>query len=237
MGKVALVTGAAGSGIGRSTALALARDGYDVSVNFRSDESAADEVARAAREFGVTSSTVQADLFDLAQAEALIPTVVEMFGRLDALVIGPGAGWHPEPPDQLAAEDALADTRQEVLPVFALMPHAISAIAAQGGGRIVGIATNQRLPSPSYAYNAAKQARTAALLGLVDPCWRQRITVNVVAPGPVNPIATLAEAASANRDFPRHLPSISPQDIAEIVAFLCSDKARFITGNVVGTYF
>ena len=113
MRKVALVTGAGGSGIGRSTALALARDGFDVAVNFRSDESAANDVAKAARELGVTSSTVQADLFDLAQAEALVPRVVEMFGRLDALIIGPGAGWHPEPPDQLAAEDALADTRQE----------------------------------------------------------------------------------------------------------------------------
>lgn len=237
MGKVALVTGASGSGIGRSTALTLARDGFNIAVNFRSDEAAANAVVEAVRGLGVAAAAVRADLFDLAQAQALVPRVIETFGRLDALVIGPGAGWHPEPPDHLAAEDALADTRQEVLPVFALMPQAIAAMAAQGGGRIVGIATNPRLPSPSYAYNTAKQARTAALLGMVDLCWRKRITVNVVAPGPVDAIPTLAEAVALNGDFSRSTASISPQDIAEIVAFLCSDRGRFITGNVVGTYF
>lgn len=236
MGRVALVTGAAGRGIGRSVALALARDGYDIALTYRSSDAAADEVAGAINELGRRAEPIRSDLFDVAACEALVPQVLRAFGRLDVLVIGPGADWHPEPPESLDPNHALADARQEMLPVFALAPAAIAAMSATGG-RIVGIGTNERLPSPSYAYNTAKRARTAALLGLAGACWKHRITVNVVAPGPVEPLGAIGEAMAMTADFSATGPAVSPQDIAEIVAFLCSDKGRYVTGNEIGTQF
>lgn len=237
MTKLALVTGGTGRGIGRSIALALARDGYDVALTYRSGEEAAKGVVEILRGMGRRAEAFRSDLFSLADCAALIPAVLAAFGRLDALIIGPGADWHPESPEQLDPQAALQDALQEIEPVLALVPGAIAAMKESGGGRIVGIASNERIPSPSYAYNTAKKARVGALLGLVDTCWTHRITVNAVSPGPVDPIGDLAAARRFNDDFHTSPAEITPQDVAEIVSFLCSEKGRYVTGNIIGTYF
>jgi NAD(P)-dependent dehydrogenase (short-subunit alcohol dehydrogenase family) len=69
-------------------------------------------------------------------------------------------------------------------------------------------------------------------MGLVAPCWTSRITVNIIAPGPIEPIQTLPAAISQAQQFPDTSIRISPQDIAELIAFLCSTKGRYLTGNI-----
>ena len=237
MAKTAIVTGASGNGIGRSAALTLARDGFDIIVNYRSKSENAEAVCEEIIKSGRNAVPVKADLFSHEECDRLINEAVFAFGRIDACVIGPGAGWNPEPVEKLNAEKSLNDVIQEVHPLYALVPRLIGEMKKAGGGRIISIASNPDLPSPSYSYNTAKNARTAAMLGLSGPCWKHRITVNVIAPGPVEHLGSFEDAVRQVSRFPADDRNISPQDIAETVSFLCSDKGRFITGNVLRYQF
>jgi 3-oxoacyl-[acyl-carrier protein] reductase len=235
--KVAVVSGASGRGIGRSVALTLAREGFSLVVNYRTNKAMAEELCAHVEAGGGKAVPVQADVFTAGGCEALVNETILHCGRLDALVVGPGAAWNPEPPDRIVPARSLQDVVQEVSPLYWLLPRVLPEMEKTGGGRIIGIASNPRLPSPSYSYNAAKNARIAAFIGLADWCWKRRITVNVVAPGPVDPLGGMEEAAAQAAALPTDARKISPQDIAETVAFLCSEKARFVTGNVIGTQF
>jgi NAD(P)-dependent dehydrogenase (short-subunit alcohol dehydrogenase family) len=86
--------------------------------------------------------------------------------------------------------------------------------------------------SPAYAYNVGKAARLQALLLAEEQMWRNGVTVNVIAPGPVAPIGSPEEAVEQCDHGPAWLArrDVSPQDIAEGVAFLCSEGGRFISG-------
>ncbi len=231
--RVAIVTGAAGGGMGRSIALTLARDGFDVIVNTRQNAEAARAVCEAVATFGVAGAPVVADVASPDGCRQLVAECLARFGRVDACVIGsPGAGWHPDPPDRLNPDDAIADSLAELSPVFALVPLVLPSMSERRWGRIVAITMNPRLPSPSHSYNVAKAARTRAVLSMADFAWKQGVTVNVVAPGPVDPLGDVSQAMRHARNGPRdqNRQPIGPQDIAEGVAFLCSENGRYITG-------
>ena len=84
-------------------------------------------------------------------------------------------------------------------------------------GRIIAIASNRRFPSPAYSYNVAKNSRIEAMLGLVNPCWNNKITVNVISPGPVDHVGSLSEAVEYVEEFPDTKIKIIPQDVAETI--------------------
>ena len=94
-GKVAVVTGATGSGLGRSIALTLAREGARVVVNYRSHAENAEQVVRYIEAQGGESLAVEADVFDDGACAHLIDAAVARFGQVDICVVGPGGGWHP----------------------------------------------------------------------------------------------------------------------------------------------
>ena len=236
MSKVALVTGASGDGIGRSTALTLARDGFHVAVNYLTHEAQAESVCSHINSNGGKSIAVQGNIFAQEECDLLINETIMNFNRLDVCVIGPGADWNAEPPERIAPSKSLNDVIQEISPIYSFLPRVVPEMRKAGAGRIIGIASNPRLPSPSYSYNVAKNARIAALMELVASCWKNRITVNVIAPGPIDHISTMEEAVSQSKAFPEK-PEVSPQDVAEIIAYLCSERGRYITGNVVTLSF
>ena len=95
------------------------------------------------------------------------------------------------------------------------------------------------IPSPSYSYNAAKAGRIEVLKLAAKEVWRMGVTVNIIGPGPVEEFSELEEAAA----FCRHKnergegSKVTPQDIAEGVAFLCSDSASYITGCILPYLF
>jgi len=234
-GRVAVVTGAAGKGMGRSIALTLAREGAKVVVNYRTSEASAAEIVAGIRHRGGTAAAVQADVFEADGCTALVAAAVAEFGRIDICVIGPGAGWHPEPIEKLDAHGALGDARQELAPVYHLLPSVLPEMYGRKWGRIIGIALHPTKLPPAFAYNAAKAARTQALLLAQEPAWQEGVTVNVIAPGPVAAIETLDEALEqcGHGAGWGDRQNISPQDIAETVAFLCSDAGGYITGCMV----
>ena len=231
-GKVALVTGAAGKGMGRSIALTLAREGASVVVNYRTSAESANAIVAHIVRCGGTAAAVQADIFDSEACERLAETAIDMYGRIDICVVGPGAGWNAEPPSQLEPAAALDDVRRELAPLFFLMPQVLPGMVERGWGRLIGLALHPREASPAYAYNVGKAARTQALLLAERQLWRHGVTVNAIAPGPVAPVESLADAVELcdHGVAWQQRGDVTPQDIAEGVAFLCSEAGRFVTG-------
>ena len=139
---------------------------------------------------------------------------------------------HPEPPDKLNASASLDDAKAELAPIFHLMPLVLPGMYERNWGRIIGLSLARPFGSPAYAYNVAKAARTQALLLMRDEAWKHGVTVNIIAPGPVAEIDNLAQAIELCDDSSarKNRSNISPQDIAEGVAFLCSDAGRFLSG-------
>jgi NAD(P)-dependent dehydrogenase (short-subunit alcohol dehydrogenase family) len=106
-------------------------------------------------------------------------------------------------------------------------------------GRIIGISLLPPYESPAYSYNVGKAARTHAMLRARDEAWRNGVTVNIISPGPAAAIESLNEAIEQCDHGPawQKRSNTSPQDIAESVAFLCSDAGRFISGCAVPFLF
>ncbi len=238
-GKVALVTGAAGSGLGRSIALTLAREGARVIINYRTNQANAQAIVDHIQSQGGSARAVSADIFSAGGCRNLVQTTIEQFGSIDICVIGPGGGWHPEAIDQLVPESALEDLHHETAPLLHLMPLVVPGMYERQWGRLIGIATHPVKLSPAYAYNVGKAARMQALLLAQDQAWPQGVTVNVIAPGPVAGISSLEAAIEQYQHGSawQNRVNLSPQDIAEGVAFLCSEAGRFITGCVLPYLF
>jgi NAD(P)-dependent dehydrogenase (short-subunit alcohol dehydrogenase family) len=131
------------------------------------------------------------------------------------------------------------DVQHELAPFLHLMPLVLPGMYERRWGRIIGIAMHPTRLSPAYAYNLGKAARIQALLLAHEQAWRNGVTMNVIAPGPVAGILTLEEAVALcdHREAWPARGNVSPQDIAEGVAFLCSEAGRFVTGCVLPYLF
>jgi NAD(P)-dependent dehydrogenase (short-subunit alcohol dehydrogenase family) len=237
--KVALVTGSAGKGMGRSIALTLAREGVKVAVNYRTSKDQAQAMVSHIKSRSGNAIAIEANVFEADDCSKLVNATIENFGRIDICVINPGAGWHPEPIDKLDSSAALEDVHNEVAPFFHLMPLILPQMYKRKWGRVIGISLLPPYESPAYSYNAGKAARTHAMLLGRDGAWRNGVTINIISPGPVPAIESLDEAVEQcdHGQAWQNRTNTSPQDIAESVAFLCSDAGRFITGCVLPFFF
>jgi NAD(P)-dependent dehydrogenase (short-subunit alcohol dehydrogenase family) len=234
-GKVAIVSGAAGRGIGRSIALTLAREGASVVVNYRTSVDSARAIVNHVASQGGRAAAFQADITQQDQCRALVDFATQEYGTIDICIIGPGGGWNPQSIEELDSMAALDDAHKELAPIYHFMPLVLPSMYERKWGRLIAIGLIPPFDSPAYAYNVAKAARTQALLIARDSAWQNGVTVNTVAPGPVGEIENLEQAI----DYCGHGPAwtgratTSPQDIAESVAFLCSESGNFISGGVL----
>jgi NAD(P)-dependent dehydrogenase (short-subunit alcohol dehydrogenase family) len=230
--KVALVTGSAGNGMGRSIALTLAREGAKVAINYRTSKDQAQTIVNHIKSLSGDAIAIEANVFEADDCRNLVNATIQHFGRIDICIVNPGAGWHPEPIDKLDSSAALEDVHNEIAPFFHLMPIVLPQMYKHKWGRVIGISLLPPYDSPAYSYNVGKAARTHAMLQARDQAWRNGVTVNIIGPGPVPAIESLNEAIEQCDHGPawQKRTNTSPQDIAESVAFLCSDAGRFITG-------
>ena len=246
-GKTALVTGG-GGGIGRAAALAFAREGAQIAVADANRDSAQDTVAMA-NAIGGQALALGGDVTDPAAVQAMLRGTLEAFGKLDCAFNNAGiAGYQVDASGKKTAEwsEAAFDRMIGVnlKGVWLCMKYELLHMQAHGGGAIVNtgsIAGLVGLPTSS-AYVAAKHGvlgltKTAAIEYAPD-----NIRVNAVCPGYIR--TKMTEDAMARRGealmamVPTHLMG-EPEEIAEMVVWLCSDRASFVTGacyNVDGGY-
>jgi NAD(P)-dependent dehydrogenase (short-subunit alcohol dehydrogenase family) len=236
-GKVALVTGA-GSGIGRASALAFAREGARVvvsDVDAASGRAVADEILRD----GAPAIFVRCDVTREAEVAALVQAALDAFGRIDCAhnnAGGPGQGgrMHEIPTEEWNAILALNLTG-----VFLCMKHEIPVMTRQGSGAIVNTSSGAGLVAvPLLAHYAAAKH---GVLGLTKTAAtenaRTGLRINAICPGSVETPALRAHMAKDPAIAKGILATQPggrlgrPEEIAEAVIWLCSDRASFVTGE------
>lgn len=234
--KVALVTGA-GRGIGRETALQLARQNATVIVNYNGNKAAADETVRMITEAGGTAECMQCSVADYEAVEQMIKAIIEKYGSIDILVNNAGITK-----DSLLfgmSEKDFDDVMDTNLKgAFNCIRHAARQMIKQRSGRIINIASVVGLSGNAGQANYA--ASKAGIIGLTKSVARELatrgITVNAVAPGYVDTDMTKVLKESVRETVMQQIPMKRmgrPEDIADAVIFLASDMASYITGQVL----
>ena len=236
-GKVALVTGAS-RGIGRAIAERLARDGARVVVNFARNAEAAQETVAGIQAEGGEAVAEQADLSQVGEVTRLFDAVTDRFGRLDVLVNNAGA-YEARPLDRVDEDHFTALFDTNVLGILLASREAARRFG-DGGGRIINLssgAARAAVPGGSVyaASKAAVEAFTRCHAAELGP---RGITVNAVAPGFTESDMLDVALPSEARSMMIGLTALGrlgrPEDIADVVAFLASNEARWITGEIIG---
>jgi NAD(P)-dependent dehydrogenase (short-subunit alcohol dehydrogenase family) len=236
---VVLITGAL-TGIGRATALAFAREGARLVVSGRRAD-AGKALVEELRGRGVEAEFVEADVRKEDDVRALVDRAVARFGRLDVAVNNAGTEGQPGPLTAQSAESYAATFDTNVLGTTLSLKHELRVMGPQGGGSIINLSStmgSRGAPGASM-YVASKHAvegltKVAALEGAATG-----VRVNAVAPGPVDTgmldrfTGTPERKAGLIAGVPVKRAG-RPEEIAEAIVFLASNKASFITGQVIG---
>lgn len=235
-GKVALVTGA-GRGIGREIALTLAEYGADVIVNYNGSKEKAEEVVTEIGKMGRKAAAVQCSVADYEACGRMITDILEQFGHIDILVNNAGITR-----DNLVIKmteedfDAVIDTNLKG--TFNTIKHMYRPFLKQKAGRIINLSSISGVLGNAGQTNYA--ASKAGVIGLTKSVAKElasrNITVNAVAPGFIDTDMTQVMTETAKEALLQQIPMKrvgTPRDVAEAVAFLASDKAAYITGQVI----
>lgn len=228
-----------GRGIGRAICVLFGRLGARVAVNYVRDEAAARETVEAVRAAGGEAFAARADVSDFAEAGRLVEDVVSRFGALDILVANHGI-WKRASIDAMTPAEWDETLRVNLGGVYAVVHHAAGHMVGRRSGTMVLIASTagQRGEAHHAHYAATKGAVLAFTKSIAVELAPHGVRVNAVAPGWVLTDMTRAvledpaQAAAAVRPIPLRRPG-SPEEIAGPVAFLASELASFLYGEVL----
>jgi len=236
-GRVAVVTGAS-RGIGRAIALELARRGAAVIVNYHASEQAAEEVVNLIQAEGGRAKAIQADVSDFHQAQDLVKSAIDAFGGLDILINNAGITR-----DMLimmmSEEDWDRVQNTNLKSTFTCSKAAVRQMMRKRYGRIINITSvaGQMGNAGQTNYSASKAGQIGFTKALAREVASRNITVNAIAAGYVDTDIWANVPEDARQAALSIIPlgrKGEPEEIAYAVAFLASDQAAYITGQVLG---
>jgi len=236
-GKTALVTGA-GRGIGRATAVRLARDGARIAINFKGNTAAAEETKRAVEATGSTAALIQGDVSLDAEADRVVKDALAFGGgRLDVLVNNAGI-TRDNLLLRMSAEDWDAVLDLNLRGAFLVTKAALRPMMKQRGGRIVNVSSISGVigNAGQANYSAAKAGLIAFTKTIAREMAARNITANAVAPGFVPTDLTSIVPQDVQDAMLKQIPLGrfgTAEDVANAIAFLASDEAAYITGQVL----
>ena len=236
MKKIALVTGAS-RGIGRGIALQLAREGWDVCVNYSKERQAADEVVAAIKAIGQNAIAVQADVADSAAVNAMVRTTEAQLGPVSLLVNNAGIssiGLFQDVTDEMWDRYMAINLGGARNTIRAVLPHMLH----EKSGCIINISSiwGLRGASCEVAYSCTKAALIGLTRSLALELGPSHIRVNCVAPGVINTDMVQSLGQETLDDLASQTPLGrlgTAEDVAHAVAFFASEKASFITGQIL----
>jgi NAD(P)-dependent dehydrogenase (short-subunit alcohol dehydrogenase family) len=235
-GKVAIVTGAS-SGIGKATAILYAREGAKVVLS-DIDEQQGNAAAEEIKETGADAAFVRADVSKPADMEELVNRTVELYGRLDVAFNNAGIGGEANPVGDMSIEGWNKVITVNLSSVFYSMKYQVQQMLRQGSGAIVN--NSSILGQVGFANSAAYVAAKHGVVGLTKNAALEYsgkgIRVNAVGPAFINtPLLTEAGIDQNAKEMLARLHPIGrlgeSEEVAELVLWLSSDKASFVTGS------
>jgi NAD(P)-dependent dehydrogenase (short-subunit alcohol dehydrogenase family) len=232
---VVLITGAL-TGIGRATALAFAREGARLVVSGRREEEGR-KLAAELEKLGAEAEFVRSDVRHEAEIRSLVDKTVARFGRLDVAVNNAGTEGTPGPLTEQTAETYAATFDTNVLGTLLSMKHELRVMVPQGHGSIVNVSSTYGRSGAAGAsvYVASKHAVEGLTKAAALEVAESGVRVNVVAPGPIetgmlNRFTGTAEKKAALVGGVPVKRVGKPEEIAQAILFVASDKASFMTG-------
>ncbi|SUY33241.1 3-ketoacyl-ACP reductase [Clostridium perfringens] len=234
--KVAIVTGGT-RGIGRAIALKLADNGANIVINYRNSDKEAEELKAILEEKGVKVLTVKCDISNFQDSKNLMDKCKEVFGKIDILVNNAGI-TKDTLIMRMKEEDFDSVIDVNLKGTFNCAKHASAIMLKQRFGKIinmtsvVGIAGN----AGQVNYAASKAGVIGLTKSLAKELGSRGITVNAVAPGFINTDMTASLSEKVKEEASKNIPLKrlgDPEDVANLVGFLASDAANYITGQVI----
>src|SRR3977135_362746 len=232
---VVLITGAL-TGIGRAAAVAFAKKGANVVVAGRRDE-AGKALVEELRAFGSEAEFINADVRREEDVRNLVDKTVARFGRLDVAVNNAGTEGKPGPVTEQNAETYAATFDTNVLGTLLSMKHEMRVMLAQGSASIVNVSSTygRRGAAGASIYAASKHAVEGLTKSAALEAAASGVAINMVAPGPIDTglLNRFAGTAERKAGLAATVPLNRvgrPEEIAQTIMFLASDKASFITG-------
>lgn len=232
--KTAIITGAS-RGIGRATAVELARSGYFVIINFKTNETAARETLTMVQSAGGDGEIIQFDVADSEQTQNAVKAITERYKHIQVLINN--AGITADGLFMLLGEEEWDSVINTSLKGFYNMTKPVlREMIRKKRGSIISVSSLSALmPNRGQAnYSAAKAGIIAASRSLATEVARFGVRVNVVAPGLIE--TDMIQAAPVEQ-IKQMIPMArlgKPEEVAKVIRFLCSDDASYVTGQVIG---